>query len=208
MVSKDEKESRLREILEFWAYVRARAGEHDEVSALSVHGEAVAWGMMAAALLAHGDESLRRGVCFAHRVRWCGRLVPFPAWPNLQPDKLDSMRCDLTRRRITENYDSCCRRNLASAEVLTMTCPLGSGAESVAVCAAVRSEAGVARAAGAKWLRRWRRRRHLRRVRLIRTGSPAVAPKGTRFLRARPRRLTPDSRYATCFRGSRHGTTC
>jgi 3-dehydroquinate synthase len=93
VVSKDEKESGLREILNF-GHTFAHALESTTKYQRFQHGEAVAWGMMAAALLAH-----ETGVCGAEYVSQIVALVrqigPFPAWPNISPDKLiDAMRSD------------------------------------------------------------------------------------------------------------------
>jgi 3-dehydroquinate synthase len=93
VVSKDEKESGLREILNF-GHTFAHALESTTKYQRFQHGEAVAWGMMAAALLAHETK-----VCGAEYVSRIVSLVrqigPFPAWPSVQPDKLiDAMRSD------------------------------------------------------------------------------------------------------------------
>jgi 3-dehydroquinate synthase len=93
VVSKDEKESGLREILNF-GHTFAHALESTTKYQRFQHGEAVAWGMMAAALLAHETK-----VCSAEYVSRIVALVrqigPFPAWPNLQPNTLiDAMRSD------------------------------------------------------------------------------------------------------------------
>jgi len=93
VVSKDEKESGLREILNF-GHTFAHALESTTKYQRFQHGEAVAWGMMAAALLAH-----ETGVCGAEYVSRIVSLVrqigPFPAWPNRQPNTLiDAMRSD------------------------------------------------------------------------------------------------------------------
>jgi 3-dehydroquinate synthetase len=93
VVSKDEKESGLREILNF-GHTFAHALESTTKYQRFQHGEAVAWGMMAAALLAHETK-----VCDAEYVSRIVSLVrqigPFPSWPNIQPDKLiDAMRSD------------------------------------------------------------------------------------------------------------------
>ncbi len=93
VVSKDEKESGLREILNF-GHTFAHALESTTKYQRFQHGEAVAWGMMAAALLAH-----ETGVCGAEYVSRIVSLVrqigPFPSWPNIQPNTLiDSMRSD------------------------------------------------------------------------------------------------------------------
>lgn len=93
VVGKDEKESGLREILNF-GHTFAHALESTTKYQRFQHGEAVAWGMMAAALLAHETK-----VCGAEYVSRIVSLVrqigPFPAWPTLQPDKLiDAMKSD------------------------------------------------------------------------------------------------------------------
>jgi 3-dehydroquinate synthase len=93
VVSKDEKESGLREILNF-GHTFAHALESTTKYRRFQHGEAVAWGMMAAALLAHETK-----VCGAEYVSRIVALVrqigPFPAWPNLEPNTLiDAMRSD------------------------------------------------------------------------------------------------------------------
>jgi 3-dehydroquinate synthase len=93
VVSKDEKESGLREILNF-GHTFAHALESTTKYQRFQHGEAVAWGMMAAALLAHEAK-----VCGAEYVSRIVALVrqigPFPSWPNVPPDKLiESMRSD------------------------------------------------------------------------------------------------------------------
>jgi 3-dehydroquinate synthase len=93
VVSKDEKESGLREILNF-GHTFAHALESTTKYQRFQHGEAVAWGMMAAALLAHEAK-----VCGAEYVSRIVALVrqigPFPSWPNIPPDKLiDAMRSD------------------------------------------------------------------------------------------------------------------
>jgi 3-dehydroquinate synthase len=93
VVSKDEKESGLREILNF-GHTFAHALESTTKYQRFQHGEAVAWGMMAAALLAHeikvcGAEYVSRIVALVRRIG------PFPAWPSVQPDTLiDAMRSD------------------------------------------------------------------------------------------------------------------
>src|ERR1700742_1974441 len=93
VVSRDEKESGLREILNF-GHTFAHALESTTKYQRFQHGEAVALGMMAAALLAHEIK-----VCGADYVSRIVSLVrqigPFPAWPNIQPDKLiDAMKSD------------------------------------------------------------------------------------------------------------------
>jgi 3-dehydroquinate synthase len=81
VVTKDERESGLREILNF-GHTFAHALESTTKYRVYQHGEAVAWGMMAAALLAH-----EIGVCEADHVSRIVALIrrigPFPAWPDV-----------------------------------------------------------------------------------------------------------------------------
>lgn len=93
VVSKDEKESGLREILNF-GHTFAHALESTTKYQRFQHGEAVAWGMMAAALLAH--EAKVCGAEYVSRIVAMVRQIgPFPAWPNLAPNTLiDAMRSD------------------------------------------------------------------------------------------------------------------
>jgi 3-dehydroquinate synthase len=93
VVSKDERESGLREVLNF-GHTFAHALESTTRYRRYQHGEAVAWGMMAAALLAH-----EIGVCRADYVSRIVALVrrigPLPSWPEIAPKSLiDAMRSD------------------------------------------------------------------------------------------------------------------
>ena len=86
VVGKDERESGLREILNF-GHTFGHALESATGYKRYQHGEAVAWGMMAAAL--YGHEIRVTPAADASRiislVRRMGRL---PAWPNLPPKRL------------------------------------------------------------------------------------------------------------------------
>jgi len=86
VVSRDERESGLREILNF-GHTFAHALESVTHYRRYQHGEAVAWGMMAAALLGHevgrtGAEDVSRIVSLLRR------LGPLPPWPQVPPGAL------------------------------------------------------------------------------------------------------------------------
>jgi 3-dehydroquinate synthase len=86
VVTKDERESGLREILNF-GHTFAHALESLTKYRCYQHGEAVAWGMMAAALLGH-----EIGICKADYVSRIVALVrrvgPLPPWPRVSPKAL------------------------------------------------------------------------------------------------------------------------
>lgn len=93
VVSRDERESGLREILNF-GHTFGHALEKVTRYRRYQHGEAVAWGMMAAALLGHelgitpADEVAR----IVGLVRRMGKLPP---WPHVSSSQLvDAMRSD------------------------------------------------------------------------------------------------------------------
>jgi len=93
VVSRDERESGLREILNF-GHTFAHALESLTRYRRYQHGEAVAWGMMAAALLGH-----EAGITPARDVERVVALVrqmgPLPAWPKVTPERfIDAMRSD------------------------------------------------------------------------------------------------------------------
>jgi 3-dehydroquinate synthase len=93
VVTRDERESGLREILNF-GHTFAHALESTTKYHRYQHGEAVAWGMMAAALL--GREI---GVCNADYVARIVALVrqigPLPPWPRIPGTSLiEAMRSD------------------------------------------------------------------------------------------------------------------
>jgi 3-dehydroquinate synthase len=86
VVSKDERESSLREILNF-GHTFGHALESITNYRRYQHGEAVAWGMMAAALLGHevGATAPEQASRIVALVR---RLGPLPAWPDVPPNNL------------------------------------------------------------------------------------------------------------------------
>jgi 3-dehydroquinate synthetase len=93
VVSRDERESGLREILNF-GHTFGHALESVTGYRRYQHGEAVAWGMMAAALLGHelklmpADEAAR----VIALVRRMGKL---PEWPQVPAKKIiEAMRAD------------------------------------------------------------------------------------------------------------------
>jgi len=97
VVSRDERESGLREILNF-GHTFAHALESATKYRRYQHGEAVAWGMMAAALLAH--EIGACGADYASRiVALVRRVGPLPGWPSVPPALLiNAMRSDKKTR--------------------------------------------------------------------------------------------------------------
>lgn len=86
VVSRDERESGLREILNF-GHTFGHALETITNYRTYQHGEAVAWGMMAAALLGH-EIGLTRADEVSRIVSLVRRLAPLPPWPNVPPKKL------------------------------------------------------------------------------------------------------------------------
>jgi 3-dehydroquinate synthase len=97
VVSRDERESGLREILNF-GHTFAHALETVTNYRRYQHGEAVAWGMMAAALLGHeagltSPDDASRIICLVRRM---GALPP---WPRVPPKTLmAAMRSDKKSR--------------------------------------------------------------------------------------------------------------
>jgi len=86
VVSKDEKESGLREILNY-GHTFAHALESATNYRKYQHGEAVAWGMMCAALLGH--EVVRTPADDVARIiALVRRIGPLPPWPVVSPVKL------------------------------------------------------------------------------------------------------------------------
>ena len=86
VVSRDERESGLREILNF-GHTFGHALESATRYRRFQHGEAVALGMMCAALL--GYEVLETPADQVSRiVALIRRIGPFPAWPNVSADRL------------------------------------------------------------------------------------------------------------------------
>ncbi|HWY07934.1 MAG TPA: 3-dehydroquinate synthase [Candidatus Acidoferrales bacterium] len=97
VVSKDEKESGLREILNF-GHTFGHALESVTRYRRFQHGEAVAWGMMCAALLGHevagtpADEVSRI-------VALVRRMGPLPPWPDVKPKEILSAMCSDKKAR-------------------------------------------------------------------------------------------------------------
>ena len=86
VVSKDEKESGLREILNFghtFAHVLESATNYRKYQ----HGEAVAWGMMCAALLGH-EVVKTPADDVARIIALVRRIGPLPSWPSVPPAEL------------------------------------------------------------------------------------------------------------------------
>jgi len=86
VVSKDERESGLREILNF-GHTFAHALETITRYRVYQHGEAVAWGMMCAALLGH-EIHLTPADEVSRIVSLVRRIGTLPPWPNVPPKKL------------------------------------------------------------------------------------------------------------------------
>ena len=86
VVSKDEREAGLREILNF-GHTFGHALESVTAYRRYQHGEAVAWGMMAAALYGHeiGVTSASDAARMIALVRRMGKL---PDWPRVAPNRL------------------------------------------------------------------------------------------------------------------------
>jgi 3-dehydroquinate synthase len=97
VVSKDERESGLREILNF-GHTFAHALETITNYRVYQHGEAVAWGMMCAALLGH-EIRLTPADEVSRVVSLVRRMGPLPPWPDVHPKKLIAlMRSDKKAR--------------------------------------------------------------------------------------------------------------
>lgn len=97
VVGKDEKESGLREILNF-GHTFGHALESATHYKRYQHGEAVAWGMMCAAMLGH--EVLHTPAASVSRmISLIRKIGPLPKWPNVSPRKLlQAMRSDKKAR--------------------------------------------------------------------------------------------------------------
>jgi 3-dehydroquinate synthase len=86
VVSEDERESGLREILNF-GHTFAHALESVTRYRTYLHGEAVGWGMMAAARLAVEERMLAPGE--EERIaKVIARVGPLPEWPSVPPAQL------------------------------------------------------------------------------------------------------------------------
>lgn len=97
VVSRDERESGLREILNF-GHTFAHALESVTHYRRYQHGEAVAWGMIAAAFLGH-EIRLTPAEEVSRIVSLVCRLGPLPPWPNVSPPTLlKAMRSDKKTR--------------------------------------------------------------------------------------------------------------
>src|SRR5205085_6787189 len=86
VVSRDERESGLREILNF-GHTFAHALESVTHYRRYQHGEAVAWGMVAAAFLGH-EIGLTPAEDVSRIVSLVCRLGPLPPWPSVPPAAL------------------------------------------------------------------------------------------------------------------------
>ena len=97
VVGRDERESGLREILNF-GHTFAHALESVTHYKRYQHGEAVAWGMMAAALLGH-EIGVTRADDVSRIVSLVRRMGPLPPWPRVSPSGLIAlMRSDKKAR--------------------------------------------------------------------------------------------------------------
>jgi 3-dehydroquinate synthase len=97
VVSKDEKESGLREILNF-GHTFGHALESVTRYRRFQHGEAVAWGMMCAGLLGHEVAGTPADVV-SRIVALVRRMGPLPPWPDVKPKEIiDAMRSDKKAR--------------------------------------------------------------------------------------------------------------
>jgi 3-dehydroquinate synthase len=97
VVSKDEKESGLREILNF-GHTFGHALESSTNYKRYQHGEAVAWGMIAASLLGH-KMRLTPARDVSRIVALIRRMGSLPDWPQVSPDRLiEAMRSDKKSR--------------------------------------------------------------------------------------------------------------
>src|SRR5208337_1891887 len=81
VVSRDEKESGLREILNY-GHTFAHALESITRYRKYQHGEAVAWGMMCAALLGH-EAANTPPEDVARIIALVRRIGPLPGWPDV-----------------------------------------------------------------------------------------------------------------------------
>jgi len=86
VVSKDERESGLREILNF-GHTFGHALESVTGYRKYQHGEAVAWGMMAAALYGH-QIGVTTASDVARIVSLVRRMGKLPEWPSIAPKRL------------------------------------------------------------------------------------------------------------------------
>ena len=97
IVSRDERESGLREILNF-GHTFAHALESVTKYRCYQHGEAVAWGVMAAALLGH-EAGVTPAEDVSRIVALVRRIGPLPPWPRVPAKRLIGlMRSDKKAR--------------------------------------------------------------------------------------------------------------
>jgi 3-dehydroquinate synthase len=97
VVSRDEKESGLREILNF-GHTFGHALESATRYKRFQHGEAIAWGMMCAALLGH-EEIAMPADAVSRIVSLVRQMGPIPAWPAVSAKRLlEVMRTDKKAR--------------------------------------------------------------------------------------------------------------
>jgi 3-dehydroquinate synthase len=93
IVTKDERESGLREILNY-GHTFAHALESVTRYRRYQHGEAVAWGLMCAGLLGHQVVNAPADDV-ARLIALVRKMGPLPPWPEVGPGKLfDAMRAD------------------------------------------------------------------------------------------------------------------
>jgi 3-dehydroquinate synthase len=86
VVSEDERESGIREILNF-GHTFAHALESVTRYRTYLHGEAVGWGMLAAARLAV-EKGMLSSVDEGRIARMIAGVGPLPAWPSMPPARL------------------------------------------------------------------------------------------------------------------------
>jgi 3-dehydroquinate synthase len=97
VVSRDERESSLREILNF-GHTFGHALESVTKYKKYQHGEAVAWGMICSGLLGHEIAGMPADDV-ARMVSLIRRIGPLPRWPRVAArDLLDAMRLDKKSR--------------------------------------------------------------------------------------------------------------
>jgi 3-dehydroquinate synthase len=97
VVSRDEREAGLREILNY-GHTFAHALESVTKYRRYQHGEAVAWGMIAAAFLGH-ELGLTRADDVSRIVALIRRLASLPPWPRVPAEALlRAMRSDKKTR--------------------------------------------------------------------------------------------------------------
>jgi 3-dehydroquinate synthase len=97
VVSQDERETGLREILNF-GHTFGHALESITKYKTYLHGEAVAWGMICAALLGHEVADLPADDA-ARIISLVRRVGPLPPWPKITPSTImEAMRADKKTR--------------------------------------------------------------------------------------------------------------